>query len=40
VTEAFATVLVLFVGFIAFGALAFIASAAYIQPTLRALGIH
>ena len=38
VTEAFATALMLFVGFIGIGALAFIASAAYIQPTLRALG--
>lgn len=38
VTEAFATALVLFVGFIAFGGAAFIASVAYIQPILRALG--
>lgn len=40
VTEAFATALMLFVGFIGIGGLAFIASAAYIQPALRALGIH
>ena len=40
VTEAFATVIVLFVGFIGIGALAFLASVAYIQPILRALGIH
>jgi hypothetical protein len=38
VSEMFATFLVLFVGFFAFGIAAFIASVAYGQPVMRALG--
>lgn len=40
VSEMFAAFIALFVGFIAIGIAAVVVSVAYIQPVMRALGIH